>query len=1410
MNKKFLSALLCGAFVTASTSTFVSCKDYDDDINSLDQKMNNEITAREALAQKVAAAENAIAELKSADAALQTQLKALEDKHAADVATLNSAIATKADANEVANLKKVADQNASDIASIKGQIATINDAIDALQKSLENYATKQNLADEVAGLNVNIDKALADAKAYTDAACALKADKAELDKTNSTLTQVQKDLADVISKYNTLSEDLVKTNDEVTKLKAALDAQKTALEKAIADGDAATLEAAKKAVADLKGEVEAADKKLQKAIDDVVADLNKKVDAEYVNAAIKTLQDDITATYATKADVKKDIDAVQASIKNIIEEKIPAVETKIANLDTKVEVISKILSNKLRSLVFMPSLYVDGIEAIQYRTLVDTVLTKTPVYGIERQRPGETYKKKITQLTDYIVPNTPKAIYYGPAWPVQYHLNPSTAGTKYADIKGFNVREAEVVTRAISANLGVTSPEFFEDGTTKIFDNSCGILTVGIKVAKPELLFANGPKAVKEGETGKISDGYDNIVALQAYSEKANAQDTTITSDYAMLQATKVYLEGLVWKSNVGKTRAAGLANKIQDPANLLALTNSDEFMYDETGYGKPQKKYNCGQHIHVWDTPDEALLDNTDNLVELYYNDRKGITLEDFLAVHYFEENAARTAHSKIKTWEFTGKYTNAWEDLKNYGISYSFEFVDYVIDGNGSKDSHYASLKAENGNIIAQNVKEDGQMYEDETATAVDREPLVRVLVKHGSDVLIDGYILVHITKTPPQDPEKNSITIPFDGAAKFDLCSGAEITMLNWSQFSKIILTDKLNNMEKVTFDANYGPSAAAYASTAIVGDPLGNKVYPTLAGVADGDWKNAQYVAGVGYKVKVNLYKDAKATAVAYKDTYGTVEYYHNESGTTNERLIWKFTADELEAITHDANFKAEGSEYTAYIRWSANNTGAPYEYIWLKLTAKITRDGVVKYTIGEKINNYWFDAETGAQDGYSAIVFNAVSPIDNGTTVNWNSKIRSTFKLNELFLLKENKADLVVVGTDANGSTRANSPLSISTIEGKANKSKVAKMAKYFFTPETTTITALNGKKYTITPQSGASDKDWNNMYSIYYLGSGSKYYPVADDAVHAWTSEAAANDVISKCAIAYAKGVFNNTSLYAVTGTTYTKIATLDPNNGEINLIHNDATYDVLNAIGYPDGGTDHKNINKELRAKVGVIAESGKCGIASQMQDATFLCSWQRPININDPEDQVVLDAKTNANYIYLADILHLYDWRGFELASGSDEDQKIRGCMEKPSTKWLWAYYNVKSITVDCTPSKVWTNMHGLNTTLDKVDPNYAYIRADEARNFTHTYSFDLHNLNGVNYNYASKSADLYKLFKEDEAVRKTIGYIYYDNNGDNVNEFDVIVPITVSYEWGTFTQKVKIHIKDTLGNADAKARK
>ena len=76
MNKKFLSAILFGALMVTSTGTFVSCKDYDDDIENLQSQINNLATKSDVEAK--------LAQLQSALNAAQAESSA----NAADIAAL--------------------------------------------------------------------------------------------------------------------------------------------------------------------------------------------------------------------------------------------------------------------------------------------------------------------------------------------------------------------------------------------------------------------------------------------------------------------------------------------------------------------------------------------------------------------------------------------------------------------------------------------------------------------------------------------------------------------------------------------------------------------------------------------------------------------------------------------------------------------------------------------------------------------------------------------------------------------------------------------------------------------------------------------------------------------------------------------------------------------------------------------------------------------------------------------------------------------------------------------------------------------------------------------------------------------------------------------------------------------------
>jgi hypothetical protein len=490
-------------------------------------------------------------------------------------------------------------------------------------------------------------------------------------------------------------------------------------------------------------------------------------------------------------------------------------------------------------------------------------------------------------------------------------------------------------------------------------------------------------------------------------------------------------------------------------------------------------------------------------------------------------------------------------------------------------------------------------------------------------------------------------------------------------------------------------------------------------------------------------QLNIFKDFKknGTATASNDL-GLAKYYPNWEGTTNHRFTWELTAEEFEKLTHDkATYPVE---ITRYIRFKekADAPAAKYPYIYVKMTVSLTRKDIGAITFQSKNDNYWFGLD-GADGGWDAIIFDVKEPTDGGNIKQFNRDIRTTLL---------------------------------------GNMEKITDTHKYFFVPKTVSIKALNGKTYTITPQSGASDVKWNHLYC--------KYLPAVD--MHLY-DEAKLDEILTNCAIDYNLGAFTNDKLYAVTGGTYTQIATLDQATGEIVLIKNDPCKDVLNAIGYVE---NHANVSTEMRTWVNVVAKNN-CDVAKKTNHEktdlkSFLVSWQRPINMKDLGNQVMIDAKTNGNIIYVLDFLKLFDWRG-----------EPKGYMWGDQ-QWFWAYYNVNYIKVNTDPNVVTTNMHNGGTTFKKMSEItnkaelYSYPSMVKG---IEEYTFDL-----SSYDYASANGKLLKdmgISPANDANKVKFGAIAYYNNGDNVEKFSIRVPITIGYEWGEFTQTVQIDIDRTLGN-------
>ena len=970
------------------------------------------------------------------------------------------------------------------------------------------------------------------------------------------------------------------------------------------------------------------------------------------------------------------------------------------------------LAGYLRSLVFKPMLYLDGIETIEYKWLQDTTMVQRAAYQ-NTNRQG----KVVRNLTDYVanyLPNEPRAALpgtevfnYGPAWGVDYHMNPANADVEYADVIGYNVLEPSVLyvkTRAAAGALGVSSPEKNAAGA-KIFKTSNGYVTAGLQVKNPQLL--------NEYPTDLTDNKGDNTIALQVSSKTSDGKKDPITSDYALLKGTKHWLEALVWAKK--PTYFAGSdKNRLGDEEGIFG-NGFLGLMTTNAGH--------IASKVHVWDSPEEALNDPDGAALELLYNAADGITLSNYLGIHMVHA-ALPTREHKVETLGFGAE--------KVWGLSYEFNLIDYSVDGNVTHDSKYADwgkigasaaeiadAKAK-GQLVARNVKADGKTIDTESATAVDREPLVQVLVKNiNGDVVLDGYILIHITRNAAAVATPDNLLVdnyPAQ-AAQFEICDGKVVFSTNWSEFSYYVLTQKLDNMTKEDFDANYEADLLA----------------TNIGTTADG-----------GEIDQLNIFKDFKknGTATASNDL-GLAKYYPNWEGTTNHRFTWELTAEEFEKLTHDkATYPVE---ITRYIRFKekADAPAAKYPYIYVKMTVSLTRKDIGAITFQSKNDNYWFGLD-GADGGWDAIILDVKEPTDGGDIIQFNRDIRSTLL---------------------------------------GNMEKISDTHKYFFVPKTVSIKAMNGKTYTITPQSGASDVKWNHLYC--------KYLPAVD--MHLY-DEAKLDEILTNCAIDYNLGSFTNDKLYAVNGGTYTQIATLNQATGEIALIKNDPCKDVLNAIGYVE---NHANVSTEMRTWVNVVAKNN-CDVAKKTNHEktdlkSFLVSWQRPINMKEFDNQVMVDAKTNGNIIYVLDFLKLFDWRG-----------EPKGYMWGDQ-QWFWAYYNVNYIKVNTDPTVVTTNMHNGGNTFKKMSEItnkaelYSYpsmVKGVETYNFTLTPTYDFAAQNGALLKYMG-------INPANNANKEKFGAIAYYNNGDNVEKFSIRVPITIGYEWGEFTQTVQIDINRTLGN-------
>ena len=249
MKRKIFSKLLMGAFLIASVSMFVSCKDYDDDI----QKNAQDIAAlKAALGTDINAAKS---DLTAQLAAAKSELQNAIDK----------AVAAKANQSDLDKTNAELEALKKDVTDLAGKVSALETQLAALEGIQGDLA---KLSDTLAG----------------------KADAEKLSELEGKLAAITGDMKDFITKEDAeaIAAAAVATLDNQLKTFEAYEARIKDLEGKVLDN--AEVEALAKEVADLKEKLSKID------VDEAVKKLDEKVDAaiEELQKKFQPMSDEIT------------------------------------------------------------------------------------------------------------------------------------------------------------------------------------------------------------------------------------------------------------------------------------------------------------------------------------------------------------------------------------------------------------------------------------------------------------------------------------------------------------------------------------------------------------------------------------------------------------------------------------------------------------------------------------------------------------------------------------------------------------------------------------------------------------------------------------------------------------------------------------------------------------------------------------------------------------------------------------------------------------------------------------------------------------------------------------------------------------------------------------------------------------
>ena len=1383
MKKRLIGTLLMGALFVSSTSVFVSCKDYDDDINNIVATKADK-TALEEAKQTL---QNEINGLKTQLETVNGQITAL-DKQKADKFT--------EDGKEY-NLKDVWTNLNAKASALEASIALSNKAIDEinallggkLEGDLADKTYKQALQETWATAAAASAQAAKNLQAITALKNALEDPETGLQAVWKDL-EGQKDALDKLAaRVKAVEDDYLKAADKEylltqisnleTKLTTAIETAKNAAIAAAAEDATDKANKAKEAAiaATATDATNKANDAKQQAIEAAAEDAKKKANAAQAAAIYAA------SVYTDEQIAALNIDSLKTAVKGL-SDRVDVIQPLVNNLNVYVR-------QALRGLVFDMKSFYQGIEATDITVLwyKKYELGKTNADSIEaygylaHQGADWTDYEPIADMDDpeeelaerleeheYVTPGTDKTTRYKYTtasrvleFKAEYFMNPSSAAVATAEedatavkVIGFDKPFHSGLDTSDEDGWVWKDAEF--NGETTEYEAGIAVKDWTVKDGKLIVNYdCTKPEAIRS-----IQNDYAVTVFATQVQVSGDGKDTLVTSDFAALYKQDV--RDIVIAHTTSKAKAM-LHNGQYIGSHAADLVNTHCGFCDYLD-GDPQEDEERLAGLHLMQTVSEAAGTYGDKFKtsdkggfapqdSVGYKD--SLNLEKLVEVHYTVYDANGNTKHKLMT---------AKEMAEKFGLHFEFELTGLYYGDNETSESAHAAIKHDGDSIWwfrpqmptyegkaaawDNNVVKDGKVGKQDRQT-IGRTPVVRVkLIDEAGNIVDYGYIRIKVVEWPTEQPiEFESVSYDTDGM----VASKKFCTDLAGAPFT---FTQKWNEMEwdiHHTFDLSQEEFENEYVidgAANVFNQYYYNKTTQKLERVTEP-------VENVTANNK-NVNKSIELGVIVKKE--------EPENFKTSV-IVWTVTGDEL-AEYAELNAKADPIVAGDVQRWicfikKENSTLAKGPHrIWVSLTPEsftITTDAAVTGTVdwtGRKLANYWYAKNSNASESGFVEVHANVFDVEAMTDIcdKFDKVVPANFEGNKIV---KNPGE---TGYDADMAAF------IKLNDGASIAAKDLKLRLEFVGVDSIFKGIINGKEYQIITRPAFKKNDVTALDDANYVGKRALLAYVDKNADKKWDPTTEPIDTVATLEWTDAsKKDINHMKVQYFDGEKVDQQYTVGPasftlNAGEIaKALVNWRAHNALD--------------DSFLTAFVAVGAKYETCDVP--LSNNIFNVRFLRPVNVAS-NNKEVQDAAETVQTINLLDMLKFTDWRN--IAFGTK----------------FWYYYQIKNVEIiGVDDEEFLSDNEDVMTNLGADDANANLTKSLKSVSELVRFQY-----------FAPETA--YVAVQGEAPEAGAFGYIKYENLGSTVRDFKVRVPLKVTYYWGEVYTTADILVLKTLNNARA----